>query len=367
MKAENLEAEFRAIEAELDAGKSIEEVTAPRATQEPETTDDAAPEEGDETEPTEPTEETANEEDQAEGDEGQQTEGLLAKLPSDRESRVKLLNELATALGYHVDGNQVAVQERIKWRQEKQQEKAAIRQAREALEADRAQLASLAGKAEKAVELFNDGEPEEALRLLFGKGLDEANKLEVEKLRGKDPRVTKLERQLREKEEREQKLLQEQREREHTEQRRAAHQAYADRLAGAFKQHKEFSALAEFPELIERVIELQIRNQDPDDGSTITAEEAARYVVEEERERHTKRSKLFGAQATSTPETSSEVAPRDGSVPAKRAVKHRTVPQSKASRASGQSRTLSDSEFYKVGAQALEKAWAAELAAKSGG
>lgn len=321
-------AEWKAVEAELDSGVKPEDIK-PEVEAEPEA--EAAEE------PVKP--------------EPQETEPAVA-IPENREEQRKTLAALAERLGLHVSEARVEPAERIKWRQEKAAEKAALKAERERFEAERQSHAGLAGKAETAIKLIEDGEVDEALKALFGKGLEDLNKIEIGKLQGRDPRVTRLEKELAKEREEKARIAREAEERSAKEAQARGRQEYVANLSKALSAVAEFKPIADDPELVERVVQLQEQAYDPDDDSTIPADVAARAVLQEVRQRYERLSKLFGAPAASVP----EIAPQGGSTPAKRAVKNRTVPQNKASTASPQTRSLSDDEWWKMAKEAMAAA-----------
>jgi hypothetical protein len=325
--SEDLLAEWKEIETRLDAGETPEQVAA---------------------KPEEPVTETAAEEPAAEP-EPSKPEPVAA---DDREAKRKQLSELAESLGLHVSEARVEPAERIKWRQEKAAEKAALKADRERFEAERQAHAGLAGKAEQASKLLDDGEADEALRLLFGKGLEDLNRIEVDKIRGRDPRVTKLEKELRAKEERLVKAEQERAEKEARETRTKQRSVYVGSLSKALSGVDEFKAFAAIPDFAERIVAIQEQAYDPDDDTTIPADVAARAVMSELRNQYAILSKAFGSPVTSEPESPVQ----EGSNPAKRSVKQRTVPQTKVSRAAGPGRTLTDQEWHEIAMKEMKAA-----------
>lgn len=346
-------AEFEAIEAEQGAASPAND-NEPQAEQSSAPDEATAPANDNSAEAQQPDNDNGKDQDQAD-EEGQ---GLLSRLPSDAAEQRKLLGELAKQLGLHVAEARVEPAERAKWREEKRQEKAALQARIAEFERVQGEFGERRARHDKALSAWESGDPDGALRELFGAGLEEANKRFVEGMKGRDPEL-----------EREKAWLKAEREKIETE-RKAADKARAEqtrleqrtayvRDVGRFLSEQSdptIKAFASDPRMLEQIVAVQERTYDPEDGSVMSPVEAAQVVASEARRAYEALHKVFGVPATSTPESAPKAeAPRDGSAPAKR-----RVPSVSNKRANGAN---AEADWRRMALQELEAAAAADRAA----
>jgi hypothetical protein len=375
-EAESLAEQFAAIEAELDAattGTPAPAAKAPPAEKaaEIEASAEKAPADGtQQSEPaaeTEPeTEEQTEEPEKAETESEEKPKPAVSAIPEDREAQRKLLTELTQKLGLILNEARVEPADWVKHRQEK-------RAAREKLEQREQALTTREGEFSKSIESYEaakkaaaSGDYDAFLKATIGMDLTEVNRRHVDGMRGRDPEL-----------EREKEFLRKERERIETERKevdtkrreeREAEQrrAYVAQVHEHFAKHEQppLQRLAEVgkrrPELIGMIVAEQERAYDPDDGQTITADQAAELVLGRLRRDYDALAEIFGSRPASQAEVTQQQASGQPQEPAKRAAKNRTVPQRKASGASAPGRSMSDEEFFRIAKAEMEKAAAAD-------
>lgn len=180
---------------------------------------------------------------------------------------------------------------------------------------------------------------------LSRKNLHETMKWELDKKLAKptDPRVDALERRLREETELREKRERDDAEARQTEQQKQVIQRHLVYLDQELRKSSDARvvALVGTPEGMRAIFEAQRQHYDPKTGVTLTAEQAARYVLEQKQKELEPWQKVFGGGA---PAASSgpppEPAPADAPAP-------RAKPLTRAASASnGQGRRLSDTELF---------------------
>jgi hypothetical protein len=201
----------------------------------------------------------------------------------------------------------VSVAERAKWREKKRAEKAALETERSKLSQMQAAAEQYYQPLEKARQLVESGDYDAALRAMgLDGGLSEANKKHLQKQKGEDPRVERLQReqeelrrQLREREERE----------EHARLSRAQAQHRQQWLAdqsAALEDHAEFGAVAKNEWYLEGIYAVQDQHWDGEEtvSASVAAEEYRESLRSDPRAQQVYEalSWAFGDRGTENPE-----------------------------------------------------------------
>lgn len=230
----------------------------------------------------------------------------LSPAEEGNDDRAKLV-ELAKKLGYELEEKKLGPQDYIRARQEKRRLKQEFAERQKALDEERGALGSKVERLSKALELYERGDIDDAVRSVFGVDLEALNSVEIEKAKGRDPSVRKLERELKELREQTAKREREAAERAEAERLTATREqnkrAYTERLSGALAKSEEFAPYASAPGFVEEIIRIQEAEWDEDEGTTIGADVAARSVLARMREQYETLSKLFGSQVSAKSES----------------------------------------------------------------
>jgi hypothetical protein len=260
------------------------------------------------------------------------------------------LEALAKELGYSLDANAVTVNERVKWRDEKRKEKAAIAAERQKVdqykaEADKA-LTERFGRAAQAIEAFDKGDFDGVAAALAGE------KLGWKELQGKAlQRLQSPEhRRIRELEEKEA-----QREREAHEAKQASEQQAAQAARAQAEQQyrtsltaemgaserQEIKALSKLPMFVSAIMEIQgeaYRRGDelPTPEQALSMPYGGSPLIDNARALWQSLNEAFGTPAPSTQEAASAAGNRSAEDSARTGKKPKNVPRTGATEVSEQ-------------------------------
>jgi hypothetical protein len=245
--------------------------------------------------------------------------------------------------------------EKAKWREQRDQKDAEFRKLVKEADTKYARLTEVEA-------LFAAGDVVSAVEKLSGKKWNDVQKEAINRVKGVDPRVDKLERELQAEREAREKAEADRAEREEQE---AVSRERTRWMAGLREElsdgEDEVSALATHEKLgfLDDVFEAQKREFDPDTGETISAREAAEQVISNWRSLWEDLSAVFGDRPASKAEGSRNgAAHRKGSTSAKPGGKPpTTLAQRKAAEASPKaSAELSEEEWLKRNTRRLREA-----------
>lgn len=309
---------------------------------------------------------------------------LAERTPEEKRAQ---LEALAKDLNFKVTGERVAIQERADFREDKRQfrdQKTQWEQRANAFVQQTQPLVKLCPEAKdfsalatslepliKARAAYDAGDMETAIQLTTGRTLSEINEDAVAAGSGNWRYMRQIQQERdREKAERAAERAEVERLRGEREQQEqvARTQQYQQRIAAELAQSadKEIAETAKTfgPQLVAAVFTLQQKFWDTDDGTTISAEEAAQQVVGDYRQTYQSLQKIFGATvapAKVAPESTSNS--ENGSQPSKQAAEprngkplRRIATQQTRREAGRRAAHLDDKEWLATTAQALKQA-----------
>lgn len=236
----------------------------------------------------------------------------------------------------------VAPQERVKFREAKRRWYEQAKAKEGELAKREAEIAAKSDRVSKVEAAIERGDDEEAIQLLFGTDMNGFQKRIVDRIRGRDPRVDKLDRELREEREARAKLETQQREEAEAKRIERERVEWCVGLRDELAKHEDpvVSQLAPFGEFVNGlhlpgVFDVQAKSYDGVDY--LTAEEAAEQVLPQWRALYETLGKVFGARDASIPDAPQGAANRNGSASAKPPAKRagsKAIAQGKATEAS---------------------------------
>ena len=236
----------------------------------------------------------------------------------------------------------VAPQERVKFREAKRRWYEQANAKEDELAKREAEIAAKSDRVSKVEAAIERGDDEEAIQLLFGTDMNGFQKRIVDRIRGRDPRVDKLDRELREEREARSKLEAQQREEAEAKRVERERVEWCVGLRDELSKHEDptVAQLAPFGEFVNGlhlpgVFDVQSKSYDGVDY--ITAEEAAEKVMPQWRALYETLGKIFGERDASIPDAPSGAANRNGSASAKPPAKKagsKAIAQGKATEAS---------------------------------
>ena len=280
--------QFAAAEADADAWEAAHPDAARKL---------ASPVQADEPEE-DATEEAPTEGDEAATDDTSETPkppAAAAKPTVDpAQAKREQLTALAAELGMKVVGEQVAVEERVKFREEKR----AHREQRAAWEAQANKLLTERIQPTwNAIKLIEEGDLDGGLKALTGKDLTELNKDAIASASGADWQTRREMQRLRAEREQEKAEREQWRAQEQQRQQTAQAQAYVGQVQMELtkSEDKAIAGLAaELPWFAEAVVAEQRVSYDPEDGSSLLTSVAAGRVLDKYRVEYERVHKILG-------------------------------------------------------------------------